>query len=379
MIKTFIEELKLIFADGGAMLILLFAMLIYTTIYSIAYGAEVVTDVAIAVVDEDNTPKSRELINGLRSGPGTALGYEPQSLDEAKALFYSRKVYGIVIIPDNYERDLLSQSGATVSIILDGSHLLLYREVLEQAMSDSLAEGGEVEVEYLISKSEDDNVIMGIVEPVEFSKHVLYNSSYGYGSFVMPSIVVVIIQQTLLIGVAMVAMRRRKEPMLGWVDCTRRVLVRALVYVVIYGISLLVIMLTIWQYFGFPYNGNLLSIALFMLLYIVASSSLAQAVSHLFKRREAPIMLLMWSSVPILLLAGVSYPREAFPVWLYDIGRLFPSSSAVGGFIRLNSMGASLLDVKTELTTLLILAFVYTILAIILEKHASFNKKYNAQ
>jgi len=85
-------------------------------------------------------------------------------------------------------------------------------------------------------------------------------------------------------------------------------------------------------------------------------------------------LMLLWSSVPILLLAGVSYPREAFPEWLYAIGRVFPSSSAVDGFIRLNSMGASLYDVRIEIITLLILALSYTAFAIILEKHASVCK-----
>ena len=113
MRRVFIEELKLILSDGGAMLILLFAMLIYTTIYSIAYGAEVVESVDIAVVDEDHTPTSRRLIEGLRSGPNTRVGYEPQSIAEAQNLFYRNDIYGIVVIPNGFERRLLSSKSAT--------------------------------------------------------------------------------------------------------------------------------------------------------------------------------------------------------------------------------------------------------------------------
>jgi ABC-2 type transport system permease protein len=50
------HEFRMIFSDSGVLLITIFAMLIYTTIYSIAYGNEVVERVAIAVIDNDNSP-----------------------------------------------------------------------------------------------------------------------------------------------------------------------------------------------------------------------------------------------------------------------------------------------------------------------------------
>lgn len=379
MRRVFIEELRLILSDSGAMLIILFAMLIYTTIYSFAYGAEVVNSIDIAVVDEDKTPSSRLLIEGLRSGPNTRVGYESQSMAEAKELLFRREVYGVVLVPHGFERGLLSSEGTTISLILDGSHLLLYSRLYEQALTDALTQGANVEAEYLVAMGVDDIAAMGVIQPVKLSKQVLYNPSLGYGSFVMPSIVVVIIQQTLLIGVAMVAMRRPRKQLITWSESAKRVLTISLVYVFIYALSLAIIMLTIWQIFGFPMNGKLINIILIMALYIFASASLAQSISHLFKRREAPIMVLLWSSVPILLLAGVSYPREAFAEWLYAIGRLLPSSSAVDGFIRLNSMGAPLYDVQKELYTLLILAFLYTLIAIISEKRCSVTKKSGAE
>ena len=357
MFRLVIREFRLIFSDSGAMLLLLFAMLIYATIYSIAYGAEVVESVPIAVVDEDNTTSSRDIVAGLREGENTVVAYEVQSVDEGRELFYNRDVYGIVIVPDGFERGLLSMQGATVSLILDGSHLLLYRAVLEQAMANVLdrGEGG-----------------------VELSSEILYNRSLGYGSFVMPSIVVLLVQQTLLIGVGMVAIRRRRHTALikrrTWLYSVWQLLSIVLTHIVIYGVSLTLVLATLWQVFGFPFNGRVGDVALLMLLYIVASSALAQALSNLFTRREAPILTLLWSSVPILLLAGVSYPREAFPEWLYAVGRLFPSSSAVDGFISLNTMGASLQNIKPEVVNIVILAFLYAFIAIFLERYMSNNK-----
>lgn len=358
MFRLFKRELRLILTDSGAMLLLLFAMLIYATIYSIAYGAEVVEQVPIAVVDEDNTSASRAFVGGLRAGADTEVTYKIESMIESRQLFYNRDVYGIVVIPDGFEQRLLSSQGATVSLILDGSHLLLYRAVLEQAMAELLADAGD--------------------GAVSLKSEVLYNRSLGYGSFVMPSIVVLLVQQTLLIGVGMVAIRRRRHSTLishrTWCYSTWQILSIILTHIVIYGLSFTIILATLWQIFGFPFNGSIGDIVVLMLLYITASSAFAQVVSYLFKRREAPMLTLLWSSVPILLLAGVSYPKEAFPAWLYAVGRLFPSSSAVEGFISLNTMGVSLQNIKSEIAVLAFLAFLYTFIAIILENRGCNSK-----
>ena len=69
------------------------------------------------------------------------------------------------------------------------------------------------------------------------------------------------------------------------------------------------------------------------------------AVSTLFRYRENSLLLLLWTSIPVLMLSGVSYPREGIPDWLFNLGQLFPSSHGVNGFIRIQTMGASLPEV----------------------------------
>lgn len=361
------QEFKMIFTDSGVLLILVFAMLIYTTIYSLAYGNEVVRNVAIAVVDDDNSPTSRTLVNGLRSGPNTEVGYDVSTLTEAKSLFYSRDVFGVVVIPDGFERDIIAGKVANIATILDGSHLLLYRQVLEQATKDALTNGATIEVMRLVSKGANGIEAMEIAQPVAYDGHTLHNPSMGYGSFVMPSIVVVIIQQTLLIGLAMLDVRRRERPMIQ-LNPIMSVVAKMLVYMIIYGINLTIILGIVWPVFGFPYEGETSDVIVVFALYIIASSALGLSLSHLFAKRETPLMLLLWSSVPILLLAGVSYPKEAFPGWLYILGKIFPSSSAVNAYVNIGTAGASLTDVSTDVVILLILAIVYTTIAILAEK-----------
>jgi len=381
LISTIKDEIHMLFDDAGAMLIILFAILIYTTVYAVAYGREVVSDVVIGVVDEDNTASSRRLVDGLRSGPNTAVEYSPVSITDAEQMFYDRDIYGVIYIPSGYEHALMSGNQADVGVVLDGSHLLLYRQVLQQAAADILTLGANVEVERLVSRGVDAATIQSVVQPVAYDGHVMYNPSLGYGSFVMPSILVVIIQQTLIIGLALIAVRRREKGAYSgcitlWTS-VKMTVAKILVYIVIYGVNLAIILGVIWPIFGFPYAGCTFDVVLLMAVYLIAVISLGLALSHLFRRREAPFLLLLWSSVPILLLAGLSLPKEAFPEWLYAVGELLPSSSAVRGYVAIGTMGASVGDISNEMGTLVTLAVVYLLAAIVVEKYSRVSKNFD--
>ena len=373
IIKLALEELKSILSDSGALLLIIFAIHIYIAIYSMAYGADVVQDVKICIVDDDHTSLSRTLINGLRSGPNTNVCYEAESLETAKELFYSHNVYGIVYIPQGFERETIGGKQGDISLILDGGHLLLYRQVLEQAAADILELGASIEIESLMSHGDSD--VEAVVEPIIYDNHTLYNPSLGYGSFVMPTILIVIIQQTMLIGIAMVRLRRRQRECHTLSMSINITISKILVYTALYAVNSTIILLTVWPIFGFPYNGATLDIMTLLLIYMIAAASLGIAISHLFKRREAPIMLLLWTSVPVLLLAGVSYPREAFPEWLYLLGRLLPSSCAVDSFVAIGTMGATLSDRLTDILTLVVLATGYLTMAGIIEYRTHKVKK----
>ena len=61
-----------------------------------------------------------------------------------------------------------------------------------------------VEFQRLIAKGADIPQAKATTQPVIYQSHNLFNPYLGYGTFVMPAIIMVIIQQTLLIGIGMI-------------------------------------------------------------------------------------------------------------------------------------------------------------------------------
>lgn len=183
------NEYGSIFTDAGVILVLVLALLIYSTLYSLAYGTQVLRNVPIGVIDMSNTSTSRQLINTFNAGPNVYVAYEPGDMDEAKHLFYDREIYGVVYIPSDYEEKLLGGQQAVVSLYVDASYFLMYRQAFQELVSGIGTTGAMVEFQRLIAKGANIPQATATTQPVIYQSHNLFNPYLGYGSFVMPAII----------------------------------------------------------------------------------------------------------------------------------------------------------------------------------------------
>ena len=367
------NEYRTIFSDGGVMLILIFALFIYATAYSLAYAPQVLRNVPIGVIDLRQTSTSRALTETFNAGPNTYVAYQPADMVEAKKLFFDREIYGIVYIPSDYEEKLLGGQQAVVAIYCDASYFLMYRQVFQEVVTTIGNTGAMVEFQRLIAKGANIPQAQATTQPVIYQARNIFNPYLGYGTFVMPAIIMVIIQQTMLIGIGMIGGTWREHGLYHKLCPAGRrhmstlpiVLGRGLVYASLYAVTCFYILGLHYRLFHYPMNGATGTILLFMAVYMAACIGLSIAVSTLFRYRENSLLFLLWTSIPLLMLSGVSYPREGIPDWLFQFGQLFPSSHGVNAFIRIQTMGASLSEVFAEIKALVILAVIYGGLACI--------------
>ena len=265
------NEYGSIFTDAGVILVLVLALLIYSTLYSLAYGTQVLRNVPIGVIDMSNTSTSRQLINTFNAGPNVYVAYEPGDMDEAKHLFYDREIYGVVYIPSDYEEKLLGGQQAVVSLYVDASYFLMYRQAFQELVSGIGTTGAMVEFQRLIAKGANIPQATATTQPVIYQSHNLFNPYLGYGSFVMPAIIMVIIQQTMLIGIGMIGgtwsefglYKKLIPPGRRRMSTLPVVAGKAFVYASIYAVTLFYILGLHYKLFHFPTNGHTADIIAF--------------------------------------------------------------------------------------------------------------------
>ena len=344
------EEWRSVWRDEGVTLIVVFALFIYGISYSLGYGGEVLTEVPIAVVGGEQGAKCRELVSMLDASPQLQVVHEVSDISAAEQLLQERKVWGAVALSPDFEESLLSGRQARVAILGDASYFLAYREVVEGAVATIQQMNTAI-----IEERKGD-----YAPPLIYEQRNLFNPTLGYGIFVMPAVILLILQQTALVGVGMVSATRRERGMrYGAHSALTITLGRTAVYLAIYALTLGFMLTVHYSLFDYPMRGAWWRCVAVIAPYLLAVIFLAQMLGALFCRRESSVLWLLWLSIPLLLVSGVSLPPQAFPRWLYMLGKVVPSSSAVDAWIAVQSRGATLSDVAPNLTMLWCLVVIY--------------------
>ena len=210
----------------------------------------------------------------------------------------------------------------------------------------------------------NDKAINIISEP-------LYNESEGYGTYLIPPVLVIIIFQTMMIVVCMNEINLRKSRLRT--KAYKIIFGRALAYVLIYTVFSVFFLGLLPLIFHLPHLGDFINIAVLMIPYLFASTFFAMILSSFFTDAEMPLFFIVVMSVPLVFLTGISYPLELMP-WHWKIFHyIIPVAPATMAFVKLDCMGAELIHTRPEMINLWSQCVVYFIIAVIMKKCYSNN------
>ncbi len=350
------KELYGIFTDIGVVFIFFIATLVYPLAVCFIYNKEALRDAPIAVVDNSHSSLSRKYIRMIDATPEIKVEYECISMLEAENLQKHGKVHGIINIPKTFSKDINTGKQTHVNIFADVSSFFWYRNISVATSYVSRTMGIEIEAKGLIAKgSTYDDAVRGVRKFIP-QETVLYNPG-GYPSFITPIVLIILIQQTIFMGIGMMAGKTTERS--KWRDLTpnnvhyrglfRIIFGRALAVFLIYIPISIYLLIIIPHLFNLPtLMSSPLELFWFIIPFLLASILLGMTISTMFYHRENAIPIYIFMSIPILLLSGFSWPREAMPEFWKAFSFIFPSTLASNGFIRMNTMGASLFEISTE-------------------------------
>lgn len=366
----FRDELRAIFTDHGALLILVGAMLIYPVIYSIGYSPEAMTDLQVGVIDLDRSVASRKFAAMLDASSELNVSCKPEDLATAEQLFMDNKISGAVLIPKGFEKDLMTGTQTNVAVYADASYFLKYKNtILASTYTNAFFSGGISILQY-IAEGQTMQQAKVSANPLEVQTHMLYNPSSAYGSFVMPGLILIIVQQTLLIGIGVLGgsfSESKASPFLLFGQKRRREIIPFLIgksgaYLLISLFNVAFATVLVHHWFNYPDKAIMLHVIMLLFPFLLSTIFLGIGLSTLFKHRESAIVFMVFLSPIALFLTGLSWPVSAIPEWLVAFGKVFPGTIAVPAYLRLRTMGVGISEVKTEMLQLYFQAAVYFIL-----------------
>ena len=358
--------------DKGILIFIIFVPLCYPLLYSYVYTNEVVREVPFAVIDDNNSSSSREFIRKMDATPDAKLVAHCNSVEEARQLLKESKIYGVVHIPKTFTYDIWRGEQTTVGLYCSMSSLLYYKALLLAANNVSLDMNRDIKVEqHLHPTTREDEKISRM--PIEYDYVSLYNPQSGFAAFLIPPVLMLIIQQTLFLGIGM-SMGNQREKCLARMLPKRKwyrrpfdiVTGKAIFYFMLYLLMAIYMYTAVTRWFGLPNLGDYYVFLQFIVPYILACIFMAMVLSVLVYRREDCIMLFVFLSVPLLFMSGISWPGSEIPtIWKY-VSWLFPSTFGMNGYLRIMGTGASIADIRNEYIGLWCQVVVYATLACIM-------------
>lgn len=385
ILQIWFKELENTFRDKGILIFILFVPLMYPLLYSYVYTNEVVRDVPAVVVDECDSPLSRDIIRKMDASPDVSIVAWCNNMAEAQEYIKRREAYGIVRVPSDFTKDLSRGLQVPIGLYCDMSSMLYYKALLVTATNVSLEVNKDIKVNHYVTGTTDRQDEVNKT-PIEYDYVPLYNPQSGFAAFLIPPVLMLIIQQTLLLGIGMSMGNSRERnngsviPFHPWYKNPVHIVIgKALPYLTLYIVLAVYMFTFVTRAFTLPQLGDYQTFVAFAIPYILACIFLAMVLSAFIYRREDCILLLVFLSVPMLFLSGVSWPTASMPdVWRY-VSYLFPSTFGMNGYVRISAMGVSLSDIRTEYMALWIQAGVYFILACVFYRRQimSLVRRYN--
>lgn len=352
----------------------------YGILYNMLYAPNIITEIPVAVVDKSNTQMSRKYISYIDATQAVNVSCSAVGFHEAKELMKSHKVRGIIYIPQDFEEKVTNGESGTIMFYETTTTFLYYLNM--QAASNGAVQKLNDEYRQEIIKTLPPATLAALssASSVSIKGTALYNQNSGYGSFLLPIVMTLILFQimlltfgnflgsrteTLLAGKKLPAGTKRAEH-----NSVFSLFKDVIPFVLGFWVISFCLLGLYPIIFELPTLGNQWLLFSSAFLFLLATGFMACACSFFFRDRERVMLYVPFFSVGLIFISGMSFPANQIPWFWSDLFYyLFPSSPFIKLFIKLNTLGASFHSISHELTVLFMQCAVYFCIAIFVYRH----------
>ena len=339
LLRCFRQTLRDIFRQKETLTLLVGGSVLYSFFYPTPYLNQVLRDLPVVVVDRDHTALSRQLTRWLDASEAARVSARSSALSAAQDSVRAGVAGAVLLIPQDFERHVLRREPAYVEAYVDASYLLVYSTAMRaiQGVTGTLAAG--ISVRRLQASAFTTHAAVQQARPVTFVPWPLFNPLAGYASYVVPAVFILILQQTLLIGIGALRVAERREeskhePLWALLGGKLGAMI------LIYAVHAILMFGVVFSIYGFPMRAPWPDVFLFLVPYFAAVTLLGLAIAELFDRPETSTVALVATSLPAIFVSGFSFPAEVQADWVRAVAVVWPSTFGIRGFLQLAEMGA---------------------------------------
>jgi drug efflux transport system permease protein len=312
------KEFWHVLRDARSLVILIGMPVVMMLIFGFALSTEV-KNASVAILDNAGDDLSAQLIQRLSESKYLNITHRLKQFDDLETLFRENKVRLGILIPAGFQDDLIGEGEANVQIIGNAvdpnttNTSIQYASAIIADFQKSL--WGEKKLPYQITTV----------------TRMLYNPQLKSAFSFVPGVMTMIL---MLLGAMMTSVSIVREKELGTMEVLlvspmRPVLVilsKAVPYLVLCFVDVLIILLLSYTVLGMPLRGNLLLLLAICILFIFTTLSLGLLISTLVESQQVAMFLsLVGFLMPAIVFSGFMFPIENMPLLLQAISHIVPT------------------------------------------------------
>jgi ABC-2 type transport system permease protein len=352
--KEFIQILR----DPRTLALILVIPLMQLILLGYVFETEV-SDLPLAVFDQDRGPGARALLDAYRATDYFSIAFDVDSEEQIRNLIDAGDASLGLIIPPNYSTQIRGNAKADVVFVIDGSDPTVASTALGVAQQIGWQHGTKVQQQRLrragVSASGEI--------PLEIHTQVWFNPDMEEAYFMVPGIIGYILYGITSILTATTIVRERERGTIEQLIVTpirpwELVVGKLLPYVILALFDTITVLFFGSWWFGVPVRGDISVILLLSTLFLATSLSLGMLISTVAKTQMEAMLVAMMTLLPALFLSGFLFPLGSMPTFLQWISYAMPLRYYLVIIRTLMLKGGSMAALQEEIIALVIFGIV---------------------
>ena len=374
-------EFKRIFSNSVLLAIFIGAPIFYGVLFGYVYKQAKVINLPIVIIDEDHSPMSDKIIEAFEDNEALLVSDIRYTAGNILDEMPVKQFDAVITLPTNFEADILQKRHPEIRVDLNMANILNANTASKNIQAVLMTLNAGIEIEGLKKSGVHPTQAATSYESFKINFNKLYNSSGNYINFMLPGLLIAIMQQIIFLAMALVFARDFEDGHFG-------VLVKksksSLYHIALKSTPFIIMIPIMWFFISllfdyFRINADIYNLPMLLLTttLTMASMCIGMLFSIAIPSQLKATELLMVISTPAFILSGFTWPTLAFPDAIANVATYIPSTQFLSGFRKIAFYGGDVSSIKSEINTLLLICCVsFVVLVLLLQfKIYLFSKK----
>lgn len=344
--------------DKYTLMIILFMPILQLLATGLAIQKDL-RDLPTVICDQNNSAYSRDLVDALKNSQYFMPKYHVESQQKVLQTITAGKAQVGIIIPEDYEKNILKGEPAQVNMVVDGSNGGAARLAINMGSLVTSNIGSKI-LQDRINKLQNasDDFAPKVNQPIEFRSQVLYNPQLKFAFFIVPGLLGMILQMLTMLFTSFAIVREREsgtleQLMVTPIKSTDLMIGKLIPYTIIGFVDMILALMVMIWFFNIPVSGQMWVLIITSTIFLICSLAIGMLISTLAQTQVQAIQMTFSISIPTLLLTGFVFPLDPIPLYIKWISYCLPLTYYLDIIRGIVLRGAGIVELWPQTLTLL--------------------------